>query len=118
MQCKQCYQYTETSEDSVSVTCAICATIININKYPDSLPKTFQSSGKPSGWHFMNEFVDKDGNVFHKGVEQVDLKGTLKPTPIKPKRKKKKKKIDADAELFKQAKAYKEKQSEKRKAKS
>ena len=35
----------------------------------------------------MNEFVDKDGNVFHKGKEQPDLKGTLPPTKIKPKKK-------------------------------
>ena len=34
------------------------------------------------------EFVDKDGNVFHKGVEQPKLKGTLKPTKVKPPKKK------------------------------
>jgi len=45
------------------------------------------SSGRPSGWHFMKEFVDKDGNVFHKGKEQPKLKGTLPPTKIKPKKK-------------------------------
>ena len=44
-------------------------------------------TGRPSGWHFMNEFVDKDGNVFHKGKEQPNLKGTLPPTKIKPKKK-------------------------------
>ena len=44
-------------------------------------------TGRPSGWHFMNEFVDKDGNVFHKGKEQPKLKGTLPPTKIKPKKK-------------------------------
>jgi len=44
-------------------------------------------SGRPAGWHFMNEFVDKDGNVFHKGVEQPKLKGTLSPTKIKPAKK-------------------------------
>ena len=38
----------------------------------------------------MKEFVDKDGNVFHKGKEQVKLKGTLKPTKIEPKTDKKK----------------------------
>ena len=32
----------------------------------------------------MNEYVDVDGNVFHKGKEQPKLKGTLKPTKIKP----------------------------------
>ena len=46
-----------------------------------SKPKRIKT-GRPSGWHFMNEFVDKDGNVFHKGKEQPDLKGTLPPTKI------------------------------------
>ena len=45
------------------------------------------STGRPAGWHFMNEFVDKDGRVFHKGKEQPDLKGTLPPTKIVPKKK-------------------------------
>ena len=31
--------------------------------------------------------ADKDGNVFHKGVEQPDLKGTLPPTKVDPKKK-------------------------------
>ena len=44
-------------------------------------------TGRPAGWHFMNEFVDADGNVFHKGKEQPKLKGTLPPTKIKPKKK-------------------------------
>jgi hypothetical protein len=56
-------------------------------------PKT----GRPAGWHFMNEFVDKDGNVFHKGKEQPELKGTLEPTIVKPR--KKKKKLSADQKL-------------------
>jgi len=37
----------------------------------------------------MNEYVDKDGNVFHKGKEQPKLKGTLKPTKVTVKPKKK-----------------------------
>ena len=45
------------------------------------------STGRPAGWHFMNEFVDKDGNVFHKGKEQPDLKGTLPPTKVVAKKK-------------------------------
>ena len=53
---------------------------------PKEKPKKV-STGRPAGWHFMNEFVDKDGNVFHKGVEQPKLKGTLKPTKIVPKKK-------------------------------
>jgi len=50
---------------------------------PDE-PKQRVSTGRPAGWHFMNEFVDKDGNVFHKGKEQPKLFGTLKPTKVKP----------------------------------
>lgn len=53
---------------------------------PKEKPKKV-STGRPAGWHFMNEFVDKDGNVFHKGVEQPKLKGTLKPTKVTPKKK-------------------------------
>ena len=63
------------------------------------------STGRPAGWHFMNEFVDKDGNVFHKGKEQPDLKGTLPPTKVKPR--KKKKKLTADQKLFKKAAEHK-----------
>ena len=53
---------------------------------PEDKPQRV-STGRPAGWHFMNEFVDKDGNVFHKGVEKPKLKGTLQPTKIKPKKK-------------------------------
>ena len=44
-------------------------------------------SGRPAGWHFMGEFVDKDGTVYHRGVEQPKLKGTLKPTKVVAKKK-------------------------------
>ena len=50
--------------------------------------KQYKPTGRPAGWHWMAEFVDKDGNVFHKGVEQPKLKGTLKPTKVKPPKKK------------------------------
>ena len=49
--------------------------------------KQYKPTGRPAGWHFMNEFVDKDGNVFHKGVEQPKLKGTLPVTKVVPKKK-------------------------------
>ena len=54
---------------------------------PKEKPKKV-STGRPAGWHFMNEFVDKDGNVFHKGKEQPDLKGTLPPTKVSAPKKK------------------------------
>ena len=45
-----------------------------------------EPTGRPAGWHFMKEFVDKWGNVFHKGVEQPDLKGT-RPITLSKKKK-------------------------------
>ena len=35
---------------------------------------------RPRGWVLMNEFVDDEGNVFHKGIEKPDLKGTRPKT--------------------------------------
>jgi hypothetical protein len=49
----------------------------------------YKSSGKPRGWQFMKEFVDAQGNVYHKGVEQPQLKGTLSATVIESSDKKK-----------------------------
>ena len=64
------------------------ALTVRMNRmFPEQSKPTRVKTGRPSGWHFMNEFVDKDGNVFHKGKEQSDLKGTLPPTKIKPKKK-------------------------------
>ena len=53
-----------------------------------------QPSGRPAGWHFMGEFVDKDGTVYHRGVEQPKLKGTLKPTKVVAKKKTKRRTIN------------------------
>ena len=70
---------------------------------PKEKPKKV-STGRPAGWHFMNEFVDKDGNVFHKGVEQPKLKGTLPPTKVKPvKRKKIKRRTKEEILIARQA---------------
>ena len=49
----------------------------------------YVSKGRPRGWQFMKVFVDPQGNVFHKGVEQKELFGTLKPTVVEKKAKKK-----------------------------
>ena len=72
------------SEEAVSVIGS--RAVLGMVGMPNEKPKRV-STGRPAGWHFMNEFVDKDGNVFHKGVEQPDLKGTLPPTKVEPKKK-------------------------------
>ena len=56
-------------------------------------PKRIKT-GRPAGWHWMAEFVDKDGTVYHKGKEQPKLKGTLPPTKVVPKKKTKRRTQD------------------------
>ena len=118
MQCKHCQsEYVQTSEDAVAVTCSmgvqrVCISQMSLEDMMPSLRKKV-STGRPPGWHFMNEFVDKKGNVFHKGKEQPELKGTLKPTKVKPP--KKRKKLTADEKLFKRVAKYKKKLKARRK---
>ena len=80
MEGKLCGAFELTSEGTTAVTCHEC-----VNEMADPPHIKKKSSGKPSGWHFMKEFVDKDGSVFHKGVEQPKLKGTLPITVIEKK---------------------------------
>ena len=53
-------------------------------KFPETSKPSYTPTGRPAGWHWMKEFVDKDGNVYHLGKEQPKLKGTLPPTKVKP----------------------------------
>ena len=99
LQCKGCYDYQKVDDASVSITCGRCTITRTLKLWPmdEFFKSTKPKTGRPPGWHFMKEFVDKDGNVFHKGKEQSELKGTLKPTKVKPR--KKKKKLTADEKL-------------------
>ena len=117
LQCWKCFDYRPVDKDTAKVTCSRCVVLIDIAKFPDTLPKhsVKKSSGKPAGWHWMKEFVDKDGNVFHKGKEQPDLKGTLKPTKVKPR--KKKKKLSADQKLHRDLKNWKKRKKARRSSK-
>ena len=108
MQCKVCKsEYVQTSEDVVAVTCSRCVQRLCLKHTPleDMIPSLKKKiTGRPAGWHWMTEFVDKKGNVFHKGKEQPELKGTLKPTKVKPR--KKKKKLTADEKLQRDLKKW------------
>ena len=118
MICKVCQsEYVEVDEDTAAITCSKCVLkkTITLKPMDEFFAKKHKKTGRPPGWHFMNEFVDKDGNVFHKGKEQPELKGTLPPTKVKPP--KKRKKLSADEKLFKRAERYKKKLKAKRKNK-
>ena len=112
LQCKFCCEYQKVDNIGGAITCSGCVVKIDLIEFPNTIKKQKVSSGRPAGWHFMNEFVDKDGNVFHKGKEQPELKGTLKPTKVKPR--KKKKKLTADQKLFKKAADWKKRLKAKR----
>lgn len=96
MDCSCGRQVRNVGEDCESVKCSRCVDSNLYKQFGDEYKEKQQrkSTGRPAGWHFMNEFVDKDGNVFHKGVEQPKLKGTLEPTKVKPKKKVKRKTKD------------------------
>ena len=86
LQCTKCSRWVENvGETAVKVTCSVC--VLLAVGLPEE-KKSYSPTGRPPGWHFMSEFVDKDGNVFRKGKEMPKLKGTLKPTKVKPPKKK------------------------------
>ena len=119
MQCTHCLsEYVSVSENIVAVTCSRCVTRITTSQMSieDFYPSMkIKKTGRPAGWHWMKEFVDKKGNVFHKGKEQPELKGTLKPTKVKPI--KRKKKLTADEKLYKELNKWKKRKKAKRRAK-
>ena len=113
MICKSCQSnYVKCGEKTIATTCSMCVIRIDMVKFPETIKKQKVSSGKPAGWHFMNEFVDKDGNVFYKGKEQPKLKGTLKPTKVKVR--KKKKKLTEEEKLARDLKNWKKRLKAKR----
>ena len=114
LQCKSCYEYQKVEKETKAISCSKCTMInaLKLKPMDEFFAKQRVSTGRPAGWHFMNEFVDKDGNVFHKGKEQPELKGTLEPTKVKPR--KKRKKLSADEKLFKKAADWKKRKKARR----
>ena len=108
LECSRCGRWVDNvSEEAKSVVCSYCV----LRAIPIEEKKGYTPTGRPAGWHWMNEFVDKDGNVLHKGKEQPKLKGTLPPTKVTPPKKKQTKRRTKDQILVAQ---YKEKQKIKR----
>ena len=106
MKCN-CGGYVAVDEEAVSVKCSTDVLRTMLRMFPLE-EKAYKPTGRPAGWHWMTEFVDKDGNVFHRGKEQPKLKGTLKPTKVKPPKKRKAKRRTRDQILVAK---YKEKRA-------
>lgn len=82
--CSECGQWTFVGASTLSIVCSDC--VREKVEAPNLKPSwKASSSGRPRGWKFMKEFVDKDGTVYHRGVEQPKLKGTLEPTKVEKK---------------------------------
>ena len=98
MICKSCQsEYVPVDEKTSAITCSKCVLkkTLALKPMDEFFGKQRVSTGRPAGWHFMSEYVDKEGNVFHKGIEQPKLFGTLKPTKVKPKKKPKRRSREA-----------------------
>tara|TARA_R110000744_G_scaffold34774_2_gene80817 strand:+ start:5352 stop:5897 length:546 start_codon:yes stop_codon:yes gene_type:complete len=78
MECKRCGQMSRCGDEATAITCSDC-----VSELVDPVDMGYKKSDKPRGWTLKGVYVDKDGNVYHKGVEQPKLKGTLELTPIK-----------------------------------
>ena len=87
MSCMTCGRYETVGESATGVRCSRCVNMTIMKNFPLETKPVYVSTGRPPGWHWMTEFVDVDGNVFHRGKEQPKLKGTLKPTVVKPRKK-------------------------------
>ena len=95
--CHICGADVKVDDRAVQATCSYCV----IDTMWGAVPKVERKRvGYPKGWRFMNLFVHADGTVYHKGVEDNNLKGTLPPTEIVVKPKKTaKQKAEEKAEL-------------------
>lgn len=82
-----CSNYSQVGDRCIEVLCWRCT---SLTVEPPVVKQPATASDKPKGWKFMKEFVAADGTVYHKGIEQPALKGTLLPTVIEPKEEKKK----------------------------
>ena len=98
--CRKCGRLVETvGEEAVKVTCPMC--VLGAVGFPEEPKSAYKPTGRPAGWHWMKEFVDKDGTVYHLGKEQPKLKGTKKPTKVEKKVIKRRTKSEIEASKIK-----------------
>ena len=84
-----CNEWVAVGHDANAVLCYKCTNAVLDHSTLASRSANVKSD-KPKGWKFMKEFVATDGTVYHKGIEQPALKGTLPVTVIEAKPEKKK----------------------------
>ena len=61
--CKKCNRIVDNvGESAKSVICSICT--LGMVGFPAEPKSAYTPTGRPAGWHWMAEFVDKDGNFY------------------------------------------------------
>jgi hypothetical protein len=75
-----CNNFVAVGDDIVQVLCNSCVQKIS---FKPAEKAEYVKSDKPRGWKFWKEYVDSEGNVYHKGIEQPFLKGSLPATEVK-----------------------------------
>jgi hypothetical protein len=105
-----CHESVRVDDSTEKVLCWKCLALLM------PMPEEKKPTGYPRGWKFMAEFVDKEGNVYHKGELRTELFGTLPPTEIKENEKKttKKKKVSLDDKIISEFKRRNNKKSKKK----
>lgn len=115
LECDVCGVEIKVSPDVAKVLCATCIAEFSAAVEPPSQKK--KKPGYPKGWRFMKEFVHEDGTVYHRGVEQPELKSTKTPTTIveKPKVSKRQRESEKQSLIEEYASLKKRLKTEKRK---
>jgi hypothetical protein len=88
MMCQSGCCYISVGDKATAVRCSREVNAAIYKMFPEQNKPARVKTGRPAGWHWMAQFVDKDGTVYHKGIEVPELKGTLEPTTVKPTKKK------------------------------
>ena len=87
MMCQTGCCYIRVGDNATAVRCSRDVNAVIAKMFPNENKPSRAKTGRPAGWHWMAEFVDKDGKVYHRGKEIPELKGTLPVTVVKPKKK-------------------------------
>ena len=77
---KICHNWSRVDNVTAAVLCWKCTTML----IEGPVQKSSEKDHRPKGWRRLKEFIDTDGTVYFKGVEQPHLKGTLPATVIQP----------------------------------
>ena len=55
MSCMTCGHYTVVGDSATGVRCSNCVMKTMMNQYPLEESKSYKPTGRPAGWHWMNE---------------------------------------------------------------